>query len=741
MSNRNDDDIRSDEEPKAEAANKKIKQETQADGLPPAAQPRLANEPIPAFSEDSSNLHLPQPPVNQYPAQIAYNPLGLFVPSQFPFIPQPAYHVPHNLPYPVHPPPPPFHLPQQPQYPSPPASIQYYEARMRDHAAAYASAAAGAAWAAAQMAAAAADFAAQGQMPLFRNGEHPPFYPPYQPPPFIPSEHHDPQQPDAQYESSSDPPHRRKRRPRLDDVPGRISTKQHRDRIRRGEDSSSNSSCSTFVRKSKKKDRSDESMLGKTAVAALYEWCSRRNHLPSFVLQQITPTHFHCVVTLEDDVEWGHGQGGNKGAAKKEAARQALQSLCPTVVFDETSGFVIALRNAVEDLAPHLAKQLAIDATDDNISSTTDFSEDENDFWKSGQGATILSNLLFTTIQIDPRIKESVPVFTYQIMPVVQHHPLKRKTTTSDVSRGRFTCIAELKVYHDEGSEDVLQAKGVGTSKREARHMACAALLVKLFPECDGNFAKVKEAAEAARTRYKSTRLNSRGPPFPESFVSGFQRVLDHNDLPQTAAVRVSTRRKQLDILVEKALHSYHDGSNAEDEKLLLQRAEPQDLTLIKKVLLSDEDVRTLNFLKLWSSSSIVLLLCKDACFQDPLGCAVLTLGFNFHDGQLLRIQHLSTESRLTRERFIERLRGFANSMNYTLVNDEKDKCKNATSVKLESAQIFVQHQLRLRLRTTTSVSHTLQSVQEEEENSDDSEKRPAAKVVSTNPSKRSRVV
>jgi hypothetical protein len=136
MSNRNDEDIRSDDEPKAEAANKKIKQETQADGLPPPVQPRLATEPTPAFSEDPSNLRLPHPPLNPYSTHIAYNPLGPFVPSQFPFIPSHAYHPPHNLPYPVHPPPPPFHLAHQPQYPNPPASMHYYEARMRDHAAA-----------------------------------------------------------------------------------------------------------------------------------------------------------------------------------------------------------------------------------------------------------------------------------------------------------------------------------------------------------------------------------------------------------------------------------------------------------------------------------------------------------------------------------------------------------------------------------------------------------------------------
>jgi hypothetical protein len=135
MSNRNDKDVGLDLEPKSEAANKKIKQETQGDGNLSASQPRLGTEPIPAFSEDPTNQHMPRPPMNQFPAYLAYNPLGSFVPSQFQFIPQHAYHPPHNLPYPVHPPPP-FLPAHQPQYPSPPASIQYYEARMRDHAAA-----------------------------------------------------------------------------------------------------------------------------------------------------------------------------------------------------------------------------------------------------------------------------------------------------------------------------------------------------------------------------------------------------------------------------------------------------------------------------------------------------------------------------------------------------------------------------------------------------------------------------
>lgn len=615
-----------------------------------------------------------------------------------------------------------------------------------------ASAAAGAAWAAAQMAAAAADFAAGGPMlsPPFHSNPRQP----YPVPPFIPSDYHaneDPHHQQQQYDLSN-LHHRRKRRPRLEEVPGRITAKQHRGRRRGGEDSSSTSSCSTFLRKGerKKKDRSDESLLGKTAVAALYEWCSRRNHLPSFVLQQITPTHFDCVVTLEDDVEWGHGQGGNKGAAKKEAARQALQSLCPTVVFDETSGFVIALRNAVEDLAPHLAKQLAIDAADDNISSTTEFSEDENDFYKSAQGATVLSNLLFTTIQIDPRISEAVPTFTYQMAPVVQNHPLKRKTTTSDNSRGRFTCTAELKINAKESKEEVLQAKGVGTSKREARHMACARLLVKLFPECGGSFVKVKKAAEAARARYKSIRMSIRGPPFPEAIVTSFQHLLDQDTPPSTtSAMRLISRRKQVDSRVEKALHNYYEeegkiasGEATDIGRTFLRRAEPQDLTLVKKLLWPDNEVPAGIISSLWSSSCIVFLLCRDPCYDDPpLGCAVLTFGFQFTEGQVLRVKHLSTESHLPQERFLDCLKDFSKFMNCTLIEDSN----KTASVKCEDAQLFVQNQLKLRLKSAPSTtSQTLQSVQEaEEEGSDDSEKRPVAKVasVTTNPSKRSRVV
>ena len=131
-----------------ETAAKKVKQETNGDGLPLDAPSRLLqeqNNPV-VIQEDAANQHLPQPPIHplNYPMQphVAYNPLGPFMsspPHQFPFIPppQPAAHYHHHPPQnvPFQPNPPPFHLPQ-PQYPSPTVSMQYYEARMRDHAAA-----------------------------------------------------------------------------------------------------------------------------------------------------------------------------------------------------------------------------------------------------------------------------------------------------------------------------------------------------------------------------------------------------------------------------------------------------------------------------------------------------------------------------------------------------------------------------------------------------------------------------
>ncbi|KAL7574460.1 hypothetical protein ACA910_015830 [Epithemia clementina (nom. ined.)] len=150
---------------------------------------------------------------------------------------------------------------------------------------------------------------------------------------------------------------------------------QQREKIRRrlrsdGESSSSGSSfyphhhqdysyhrhSSSRRHYKKKKARSDESLLGKTAVSALYEWCSKRQRTPVFMEQtflekgntnnlQPPPEEFDFTVALndEEDVPLGRGRGTTKSAAKQMAARRALQSLLPGVVFDTTTGILIEL--------------------------------------------------------------------------------------------------------------------------------------------------------------------------------------------------------------------------------------------------------------------------------------------------------------------------------------------------------------------------------------------------------------
>jgi len=57
----------------------------------------------------------------------------------------------------------------------------------------------------------------------------------------------------------------------------------------------------------------------------------------------------------------------------------------------------------------------------------------------------------------------------------------------------------------DDISIETLQAVGTGATKREARHIASAKLLAKLFPDCIG-MVEVKAAAEAAREKYAAKR-------------------------------------------------------------------------------------------------------------------------------------------------------------------------------------------------------------------------------------------
>ena len=491
------------------------------------------------------------------------------------------------------------------------AHLHHYEARMRDHAVAYATAAAGAAWAAAQIAAyaasntpptvpfsAASSSAAAFSSPQWQAMTQPPPrpYPYYVDPatavpglsPHAMQAAYLPQQgtaPDGDYldeesyyqqnnmnnnnanRKQEDHPrqepshqHRRKRqqlRPPPSDssspVPRNVTGESSsmtaptagsfpaRHKVRRRLrsslecDNNSSSSGSSLRRSSttsvrmhnKKKARSDESLLGKSAVSALYEWCSKERQRPTPTFRQTTISatstnsattkttpvvltttqqhsdshndagnnssysnlvgeEFECTVLLEQE-EWGRGRGRTKAAAKQEAARRALQALVPGVVFDEATGILIELppseprksvatlpsvatatgiatrttttagkasftashrdKTALEDLAPHLARRLAIgrDEEDDNDdpppkdskgdadnkqdskkrlkssqqkravlsvysgTSTTD-EEDESTYYAS-RGASVCSALLHAMIQINPRIRDPPALF------------------------------------------------------------------------------------------------------------------------------------------------------------------------------------------------------------------------------------------------------------------------------------------------------------------------------------------
>jgi len=352
-------------------------------------------------------------------------------------------------------------------------------------------------------------------------------------------------------------------------------------------------------------------------VSALYEWCNKRRSTPSFSTTQgnnksqykyqeelletqqdqskdegkrrrleLGQGFFETIVSI-DGIEFGTGRGWSKTSAKHEASRRALMTLLPGVEFDEESGILIRLpeilpgihprgasrgraqqkrsiTTSLEDLAPNLAKQLAIVHSNDEVNnvdftqqkerkatdvlardsrkrqkwphvypgtSTTSDDEDENSYYAS-RGAYVCSSLLQTMIQIDDRLKEP-PEFSYEVSAITneagrQCSKLKRKAgvpitaTSTTFPRGSFQCTGILKLKtisnsHSTGDTQLesndetrecyrlLRASGVGGTKREARHTAAAKLLAMLFPECDG-MADVKQAAEAAREKYAASR-------------------------------------------------------------------------------------------------------------------------------------------------------------------------------------------------------------------------------------------
>lgn len=310
--------------------------------------------------------------------------------------------------------------------------------------------------------------------------------------------------------------------------------------------------------KPQRKRSSDRTLLGKTGVSALHEFCDKRKMSPpQFILQPKDGGH---VISVEvDGRERGRGRGGTKGTAKQEAARQALYSLLPGVVFD-ADGILVELptSSSLGDLAPNLASRLAIgeeskkrqpsSRTWDVYPGTSTTSEEDNDYYAS-RGASVCSALLHSLWQIDESIPEP-PSYTFELCTAAAKRKGVSGSRAIAVQRSSFACTARLIVKRpllseeDKKNEGVVSAKageenkeestgkvgtnqheeedsfhvetlsavGTAASKREARHAASAKLLAMLFPECNG-MVEVKAAAEAVREKYaasKALKMQSR---------------------------------------------------------------------------------------------------------------------------------------------------------------------------------------------------------------------------------------
>jgi len=146
-------------------------------------------------------------------------------------------------------------------------------------------------------------------------------------------------------------------------------------------------------------------LIGKSGVSALHELCSKyRWDMPTYNL--IEPqsalntnksdkgigngsisygtSHDFVLSVHVNGNELGRGRGGTKAAAKQDSSRKALAALVPGVVFDP-NGILISIGGgsrsqptSLEELAPHLASQLAIGGNTRARPSSPDPSEDSS---------------------------------------------------------------------------------------------------------------------------------------------------------------------------------------------------------------------------------------------------------------------------------------------------------------------------------------------------------------------------
>ena len=320
-----------------------------------------------------------------------------------------------------------------------------------------------------------------------------------------------------------------------------------------------------------KKTRNDHSLLGKTAVAALYEFCAKRNIVP-----QSSFFHSHCdlftatvvvvpkntTTTKQQPPVSATGEASTKASAKAIAARRALEELLPGILFDEETNIVVQLPQpwSAEDLAPRLAQRLAIGNNHNTISTdssnvaanhsnsskrrsfdmlgsttTATSTTSEEEGGRTNAKASIYSSLLHTMQQIDSRLPEP-PQYEYEMNEAIRttgngSSSQLHRTSTIKVHRGSFTCTAKLKRLQDGSQLETLSAQGFGSTKRDARHSASAKLLARLFPEHE-SLADVQKAAEAAREAHALSRSEFRNNHSFDSKIPAAKRKKRDQDTP-----------------------------------------------------------------------------------------------------------------------------------------------------------------------------------------------------------------
>jgi hypothetical protein len=407
---------------------------------------------------------------------------------------------------------------------------------------------------------------------------------------------------------------------------------------------------------------------------------------------------------------------------------------------------------------------------------------------------------------------DSLETFTpresYQLLRAVGFGATKRES--------RHIAAAKLLALLFPECDGMAQVKHAAEAARE-RYAAGRALKQEL--KQDQSFTAVNGPNDVSPTNASdcispnfSFALPSEGvPPIPEvievALASAMRRAQkgtafdDSTCAPKlvpsgfSGHIRQLSRQQQLEEKVASALQmlNEHDdeGRSLPEEltvddvgRTVLRRATVDDLTWIedlfgaksvKSRVISKSPLNVLGInkrsgsmpLQLWSSSTIVLLLCRAiAPHEDPpLGCAVLNVGFSMRQGKLLRLAQIASQPHLPKERFIECLLSFANCMG-SVLDASRVLETSFTVLRKESIRQIVASHLPIKshpdkeekvtrnswIRSNAEISRSLddtlvqpalQSVQEEEnegyEESDCSQKKKSTAKPRDKPSKRSR--